>query len=116
MPRASPPTGNIYAAIQFSYQTPETSLDAKALFAKSQSIYGFHPTLHRVMAEASAEYEAYLWLMDQFQQKTSFDPLEQQIVFTTTNYENHCRTRTLAGYTHPISKSLRLQRPRSASC
>ena len=74
----------------FRYHTPETAPDAGESFAKSQAIYKFIPTLHQVMAEAPATYEAYLWLMDQFQAKTSLTPLEQQIVFMTANYENRC--------------------------
>ena len=74
----------------FEYHTPETAPEAKEPFAKSQAIYTFIPTLHQVMAEAPATYEAYLWLMDQFQSKTSLTPLEQQVIFMTANYENRC--------------------------
>lgn len=87
------------STLLFDYHTPETAPDARELFAKSQAVYGFHPMLHQVMAEAPATYAAYLWLMDQFQGKTSLSPLEQQIVFMTANYENRCHYCT-AGHTY----------------
>ena len=90
----------------FDYHTPETAPDAKELFAKSKAVYGFHPTLHQVMAEAPATYAAYLWLMDQFQGKTSLSPLEQQIVFMTANYENRCHYCT-AGHTY-LMKAMKM--------
>jgi alkylhydroperoxidase family enzyme len=89
-------------ASHFAYHTPETAPDANESFAKSMAIYTFIPTLHQVMAEAPATYEAYLWLMDQFQARTSLTPLEQQIVFMTANYENRCHYCT-AGHSFLMS-------------
>jgi alkylhydroperoxidase family enzyme len=90
------------SSVQFDYHTPQTAPNAKESFAKSHAVYGFHPTLHQVMAEAPASYAAYLWLMEQFQSHTSLSPLEQQIVFMTANYENHCHYCT-AGHSFLMS-------------
>lgn len=84
--------------VEFVYHSPETAPDAKASFAKSQSGYGFIPTLHQIMAEAPTTYEAYMWLMDQVR-KTEFSPLEQQVIFMTANFENRCHYCT-AGHSY----------------
>ncbi len=90
------------AAVHFPQHTPHTAPQARALFDKSRATYGFIPTLHQVMAEAPAAYEAYLWLMDQVR-KTSLTPLEQQIVFMTASYENHCHYCT-AGHSYLMAR------------
>ncbi len=57
---------------------------------RSLKTYGFLPKLHAVLANAPAAYQAYLDNFELFETATTLSPLEQQIVFQTSNYENNC--------------------------
>jgi len=57
---------------------------------RSLKTYGFLPKLHAIMANAPAAYRAYLDNFELFETATTLSPLEQQIVFQTSNYENNC--------------------------
>lgn len=60
------------------------------LLANSAQLYGgMIPNIHGIMAESPALLEAYQALNTIFD-KTSLDPVEQNIVWLTVNYENVC--------------------------
>ena len=71
-----------------------TKVDAPAeslpQIERSLKTYGFLPKLHAIMANAPATYKAYLDNFELFETATTLSPLEQQIVFQTSNYENNC--------------------------
>lgn len=77
--------------IMFNYYTkedaPEESLE---LMNRSLATYGFMPKMHEILAGAPAAYQAYLDTFALFENNTTLTPLEQQIVFQTSNYENDC--------------------------
>lgn len=50
----------------------------------------FLPKLHAVLANAPAAYQTYLDNFELFETATTLSPLEQQVVFQTSNYENNC--------------------------
>src|SRR5262249_7781589 len=54
-----------------------------------QKAFGFIPNLQRVMAESPAALEAHAMLWD-IAEKTSFSPVERNILFLSINYENEC--------------------------
>lgn len=75
----------------FEYHTPETApKDSLPLLEASLKGYGFHPNLHRIMAEAPIAYDAYLKTFALFTEKSSLTPAEQQIVMMTVNVINEC--------------------------
>lgn len=75
----------------FTYFTKETaSKEAQLLIDRSIKNYGFLPKLHSILCVAPATYQAYLDTFALFETRTTFSPLEQQIVFMTANYENDC--------------------------
>lgn len=83
----------------FDYHTPQTApADSLPLLEASQKAYGFHPMLHRVMAEAPINYKAYLDTFALFTEKSTFSPTEQQVVMMTVNVINACHYCT-AGHT-----------------
>ena len=83
----------------FDYHTPETAPEGSvALLATSKKNYGFHPMLHRVLAEAPITYEAYLETFRLFTEESSLTPVEQQVVMMTMNVINECHYCT-AGHT-----------------
>jgi uncharacterized peroxidase-related enzyme len=63
-----------------------------------QKAWGFVPNLHRVLAESPAALEAYatLWTIAE---KTSFTPVERNIVYLSIIYENEC-VYCMAGHTN----------------
>lgn len=63
-----------------------------------QKAWGFVPNLHRVLAASPAALGAYnaLW---NFVEKTSFTPVERNIVYLAIIYENEC-TYCMAGHTN----------------
>lgn len=63
-----------------------------------QDAWGFVPNLHRVLAESPAALEAYatLWTIAE---KTSFTPVERNIVYLSIIYENEC-VYCMAGHTN----------------
>lgn len=56
----------------------------------SQANFGMIPNLHKILAEAPATYEAYNQTISLFMRNTSLSPVEQQVVFMTSNFENNC--------------------------
>lgn len=75
----------------FDYPTKATSLAESApLIERSIKTYSFLPKLHAVLAASPATYQAYLDTFELFEKKTTLTPLEQQVVFQTSNYENNC--------------------------
>ncbi|KAJ56996.1 carboxymuconolactone decarboxylase [Actibacterium mucosum KCTC 23349] len=83
----------------YTYHTPDTAPQASlSLLEASQKAYGFHPMLHRVMAEAPINYQAYLDTFGLFTEKGTLTPTEQQVVMMTVNVINECHYCT-AGHT-----------------
>ena len=75
----------------FKLLTKQTApAESAPLVDRSVATYGFLPNLHAVLAAAPAAYQAYLDTFDLFEKYTSLSPLEQQVVFQTSNYENRC--------------------------
>jgi len=60
--------------------------------------WGFVPNLHRVLAESPAALEAYTLLWG-LAEKTSFTPVERNIVYLAIIYENEC-VYCMAGHTN----------------
>jgi len=75
----------------FTYYEPDTAPeDSKALMQDSLKSFGMLPNLHKVLAEAPATYEIYNAAFSAFMKDTSLEPIEQQVVFMTANFENNC--------------------------
>lgn len=75
----------------FDYLTKENApAESLPQIERSLKTYGFLPKLHAVMAASPATYKAYLDNFELFEKATTLSPLEQQIVFQTSNYENNC--------------------------
>ena len=75
----------------FTYHNKDTApAESHSLIEQSIAAYGFHPTLHQILAEAPATYHAYLETFRIFAEETTLSPLEQQVVMMTSNYENRC--------------------------
>lgn len=62
---------------------------ALPLLKTTQQVFGMIPNLERTMAAAPALLEGYGLLWDLFD-KTSFSPVERQIVYQTINVEHGC--------------------------
>ncbi|MET2949822.1 carboxymuconolactone decarboxylase family protein [Vibrio owensii] len=76
---------------EFTYYTAETAPEeSKALVEQSLKGFGMLPNLHAVLAEAPATYEAYNKTFELFMKNTTLSPLEQQVVFMTSNFKNKC--------------------------
>jgi AhpD family alkylhydroperoxidase len=74
----------------FTVHTHDTAPDtAKPLLDAAKSKFGMVPNLLATFAGAPAVLEGYLTLAGIFD-KTSFSPLERQVVLMTSNYENTC--------------------------
>jgi uncharacterized peroxidase-related enzyme len=63
-----------------------------------EKAWGFVPNLHRVLAESPAALEAYSTLWG-IAEKTSFSPVERNIVYLSIIYENEC-VYCMAGHTN----------------
>ncbi|KZC21574.1 carboxymuconolactone decarboxylase, partial [Rhodanobacter denitrificans] len=75
---------------EFTLQTPDTAPGAaRALLQGAQKQMGFVPNLYANLANAPAALEAYFGLSSQFD-KTSFNPVERQVVLLTASVENGC--------------------------
>lgn len=75
----------------FTYYEPDTAPEeSKPLMEQSLSAFGMIPNLHKVLAEAPATYKAYNDTFSAFMNDTTLTPLEQQVVFMTSNFENNC--------------------------
>lgn len=76
--------------IQFKSYDMQTAPEAsKPSLEQAIHIFGFLPNLQKVMAESPALLQGYLTLMDIFS-NSSLSPVEQQVVYLTSNYENEC--------------------------
>ena len=74
----------------FTLHTPESAPDAaRALLQGAQQQMGFVPNLYAHLANAPAALEAYFGLSSQFD-KTSFNPVERQVVLLAASVENGC--------------------------
>ena len=75
----------------FTYHDIDTAPeDSRPLIERSQKAFGMLPNLHRILAEAPATYEAYSTTFSLFTKNSTLSPLEQQVVFMTSNFENNC--------------------------
>ena len=75
----------------FTYHNVDTAPEeSKAHMEASLKGFGMIPNLHKVLAEAPATYEAYNTTFTLFMKHTTLSPLEQQVVFMTSNFENNC--------------------------
>lgn len=75
---------------EFTLHTTESAPEeARALLQGAQSTMGFVPNLYANLANAPAALEAYFGLSAQFD-KTSFNPVERQVVLLTASVENGC--------------------------
>ncbi len=63
-----------------------------------QKTWGFVPNLHGVLAESPAALEAYAMLWG-IAEKTSFTPVERNIIYLSIIYENECAY-CMAGHTN----------------
>ena len=75
----------------FTYYEPNTAPEeSKPLMAQSLKEFKMIPNLHKILAEAPATYETYNKAISLFMKNTTLSPLEQQVVFMTSNFENRC--------------------------
>ena len=89
----------------FEYLTKENApVESLPQIERSLQTYGFLPKLHAVLANAPAAYQAYLDNFALFESATTLSPLEQQIVFQTSNYENRCQY-CMPGHTYIMKAS-----------
>lgn len=72
------------------YEIENAPTDSKPLMEQSMKAFNMIPNLHKILAEAPATYEAYNALISLFMKNTTLSPLEQQVVFMTSNFENKC--------------------------
>ena len=74
----------------FPLHTPETAPEGSAEALRGiRRAWGFVPNLHAELAEAPAALEGYAAVFDAFS-RSSFTPVEQQVVYLAINYENEC--------------------------
>ena len=74
----------------FPLHTAETApTAAQPLLQGAERKLGFVPNLYAHLAEAPAALEAYFALSAQFD-KTSFTPIERQVVLLAASIENGC--------------------------
>lgn len=75
---------------EFILQTPDSAPEtARALLRGARDKMGFVPNLYANLANAPAALEAYFGLSAQFD-KTSFNPVERQVVLLAASVENGC--------------------------
>lgn len=75
----------------FIYHSQESAPEeSKAQLAKLQSAIGMIPNLHKILAEAPATLDAYIYTFSFFTNKTSLTYPETQVVLMTSNFENRC--------------------------
>ena len=75
---------------EFTIHTLESAPEAsKPTLEEAKKAYGAVPNLHAVLAEAPAALEAYDALWKAFG-RTSLSPIEKQVVYLTSSYENEC--------------------------
>jgi AhpD family alkylhydroperoxidase len=77
--------------MEFTIYTVETAPEnSKEALIHAKETFGFIPNLEGILAEAPATLKAGMALWDLFE-TTSFTPIEQQVIYLTTNYEHDCR-------------------------
>jgi len=76
---------------QFTQHTADSAPAGSqdALNATKQA-FGMIPNLQTFMAESPALLNAYAQVWDIFHKQTGFNPVEQQVVLLTVNFENNC--------------------------
>lgn len=75
---------------EFAVHTPDTAPAAsKPILEQVKAAWSMIPNLHGVLAESPLALEAHNFLFSQFD-KTSFTPIERQIILMTVSYENNC--------------------------
>jgi uncharacterized peroxidase-related enzyme len=75
---------------EFTLHTPESAPEAaRAMLQGAQKQMGFVPNLYANLANAPVALEAYFSLSAQFD-KSSFDPVERQVVLLAASVENGC--------------------------
>ncbi len=79
--------------------------DSKALLEAAEKGFGFVPNLSATMAESPELLAAYSTLWDLFG-KSTLSPVEQQIVYMASSFENRCNY-CMAGHT-ALSKMLKV--------
>ena len=76
--------------MNFTIHTMETAPEAsKAALLHAKETFGFIPNLEGILAESPATLKSGMALWDLFE-TSSFTPIEQQIIYLTTNYEHGC--------------------------
>jgi AhpD family alkylhydroperoxidase len=76
--------------VTFTLHSPETApAGSRAILQNVEAAWNFIPNLHRVLAESPATLEAYSAIFTLFD-KTSFTPVERQVIYLAINYENEC--------------------------
>ncbi len=76
---------------QFTQYNAQNAPEAsKAGLEGTKKAFGFVPNLQTFMAESPALLNSYGAAWDIFAKQTSFNPVEQQVVLLTINYENNC--------------------------
>jgi uncharacterized peroxidase-related enzyme len=71
------------------HDTNTAPAESKELLQRAEKNLGMIPNLERVMATAPALLASYVELWELFD-KTSFSPIERQVVYQTANFENEC--------------------------
>ncbi len=75
---------------EFTIHSLESAPEAsKPTLEAAKKAFGAVPNLHAVLAEAPTALEAYGAIWNAFGQ-TSLSPVEQQVVYLTSSYENEC--------------------------
>lgn len=76
--------------MEFTVHSVETAPEgSKQALVHARKTFGFIPNLEGILAESPAALKSGMALWDLFE-ATSFSPIEQQIIYLTTNYENGC--------------------------
>ncbi|MGE0113594.1 MAG: carboxymuconolactone decarboxylase family protein [Steroidobacteraceae bacterium] len=75
---------------QYTFHTVESAPEtARPILQKAKETLGFVPSLYAGLANSPAALQAYLALSDFFD-KTSFSPIERQVVLLVVSAENGC--------------------------
>jgi len=75
----------------FTYHEKEDAPEnSRGIMEEIEGAFGFVPNLHKILAEAPITLETYSRAFNLFASQSSFSPLEAQIIFMTSNYENNC--------------------------
>jgi alkylhydroperoxidase family enzyme len=83
----------------FTYHTKETAPgDSLPLIELSIKTYGFFPKMHQILAEAPLTYEIYNTALDGLSNRSTFSPVEQELIMLTASYENRGNY-SMAGHT-----------------